>query len=229
MKCIVIDSGPIITLTLNNLLSIVEPLRKQFGGSFYITNDVRRELIVKPLTTKKYKLEAMQIMPLLNSKIIEVYDNEEVNAKARWLQDIANNTFMAKENYITIVQYAEMQTLAAALLLGADAVVIDERTTRMLIENPLKVSERMRQKLHTSIRINKENLEILKQTLSSIKVIRSAELVIMAYELGAFNSYLSPEITKKSMIEGILWAVKLNGCSISDDEIKEIANLESKI
>ena len=35
-KALIFDSGAIITLALNNLLYILKPLKKEFGGEFYI-------------------------------------------------------------------------------------------------------------------------------------------------------------------------------------------------
>ena len=63
MKSIVFDTGPIISLTLNNLLWIIEPLHDRFGGEFYITKAVYKELIDRPLSTKKYKFEARTLKP----------------------------------------------------------------------------------------------------------------------------------------------------------------------
>ena len=62
MKCLVFDSGPIISLTTNNLLWILEPLKNKFKGRFVITEGVRKELIDKPLTTKKFKFEALHCL-----------------------------------------------------------------------------------------------------------------------------------------------------------------------
>ena len=57
MKALVFDAGPIITLTMNNLLWLLEQLKSQFNGEFFICPAVRRELVDKPLQTKKYKFQ----------------------------------------------------------------------------------------------------------------------------------------------------------------------------
>jgi len=54
----VFDAGSIISLTTNNLLWLLPPLKERFGGSFLITNGVADELIKKPLATRKYKLDS---------------------------------------------------------------------------------------------------------------------------------------------------------------------------
>jgi len=59
-----------------------------------------------------------------------------------------------------------------------------------------------------------------------LRVIRSIELVTIAYELGILNRYMSIEEesfvrnVRDELLEGVLWGVKLNGCSVSEDEIK---------
>ena len=55
MKSLVFDAGPIITLTMNNLLWLLNPLKNNFKGEFYLSAAVKEELIDRPLQTKKYK------------------------------------------------------------------------------------------------------------------------------------------------------------------------------
>lgn len=52
MKALIFDSSSIITLALNDLLYILEPLKAKFKGEFYITEDVKREVIDRPFREK---------------------------------------------------------------------------------------------------------------------------------------------------------------------------------
>ena len=61
MKSLIFDAGPIISLATNNLLWILEPLKNKFDGKFYLTDAVKRELVDRPLETKKFKFEAIQV------------------------------------------------------------------------------------------------------------------------------------------------------------------------
>ena len=70
MRSIVFDTGPIISLTTNNLLWLLEPLKKKYKGHFHITSDVKRELIDRPLQTKKFKFEALQVMHIIKKGIL---------------------------------------------------------------------------------------------------------------------------------------------------------------
>ena len=82
--------------------------------------------------------------------------------------------------------------------------------------------------------INDKNIIELKKILRPLRVIRSVELVTIAYEKGLLDRYVFDEEKKiipnleKELLEASLWALKLNGCSVSDNEIKQIIKLESQ-
>jgi hypothetical protein len=233
-KIIVFDTGPIISLTLNNLLWILEPLLKEFRGTFYIPMAVKRELIDKPLKTRKYKFEALQIIPLISNRTLEIIENDFIISKTKYLVDLANRCFKAKGNWIQIIQEGEMEAVATSLFFNTKVIVVDERITRMLIENPKSIKELLERRLHTNIEVNKENLKIFHDLVKEIRVIRSIELVTIAYELGILDKYMDKQQklmvkdVENILLEGVLWAVKLNGCSVSEYEINDIINIEKE-
>jgi hypothetical protein len=227
-RSLVFDTGPIISLTLNNLLWLIEPLQKRFGGDFFITKAVYRELIERPLSTKKYKFEALQVLPLISRGIIKMLDDKQVSDQAKELIDIANTTFSAHGNWIRIVHPGEVEVIAAALKKGSQAIVIDERTTRDLIENPRLIEKRLRRKLHTNISTDKKNLRLISKRLKGLRVIRSFELAKVAFDLGLLDRYmlrdeneLVPDL-RRAVLEGVLWAVKLSGCSVRGEDIAQV-------
>jgi hypothetical protein len=59
---LVFDSGPIISLSTNNLLWILPKIKEKFDGEFLITPAVKRECVTRPLETKKFKFEALQVL-----------------------------------------------------------------------------------------------------------------------------------------------------------------------
>ena len=159
MKSIIFDAGPIISLATNNLLWLLEPLKEKFKGGFYITNPVKQELVDKPLYTKKFKFEAIQVEKLVEDGVLEIIDNNFIREKTPRLLGTANQIFRAYNNYMRIVHFAEMSALAASTSLNSDAVVIDEKTTRLLMENPRLIAEILKKTLHTSIHVNENNLK----------------------------------------------------------------------
>ncbi len=229
MKSLIFDAGPVISLATNNLLWIIEPLKERFGGKFYITEAVKRELVDRPLETKKFKFEAIQVEKLIENGTLEIVDNGFIRLETPKLLNLANEIFKAYNNYIKIVHFAEMSVIAAAIGLNADAIVLDEKTTRFLIENPKMIVEILRKTLHVPISINENNLKEFKNTVRNIKAIRSIELVTIAYEQGILNSFITkiPD-ARKNLLESVLWGVKLNGCAVSKEEIEQIVKLETK-
>ncbi|MCX6707139.1 MAG: hypothetical protein NT001_03280 [Candidatus Woesearchaeota archaeon] len=228
-KSIVFDTGPIISLATNNLLWILEPLEKAFGGDFLMPPGVRKELIDNPLRSKRFKFEAMQALNLVNNGVLKIVDDSSLNSEIEELMDIANKIFRAKGNWMQIVHYGEIGAIAVAMMMGSSAMVIDERTTRMLIEDPDSLRKMMEKKLHTKVEMNKDNLNEFGKRTKGIKMIRSTELAMMAYEKGLLDRFL-PNIpqARKELIDGVLWGIKLNGCSISEMEIDRIIKLETK-
>ena len=229
MKSIVFDSGPIISLTTNNLLWLLESLKGKFKGDFIITEAVKKELIERPLETKRFKFEALQVLNYVNSGVLKIYQEDLIHKKTLELLELANTCFRAKGNFMRIVHFAEISSIAACLMLNADAMVVDERTTRQLIESPERLIKILNRRLHTKIEVNRDNLARFRKETKNVKLIRSSELVAIAYELGLLNKYL-PKISdpKRTLLESVLWGVKLNGCAISEREINEILRLEVK-
>jgi hypothetical protein len=231
MKAIVFDTGPIISLTLNNLLWLIEPLKQRFNGKFYITPAVYNELINKPLATKKYKFEALQILPYISKGVLEVVTNNKIKLLTNELLEKINTTFKARGNWIKIVHPGEMEAIATALHFGSKNVAIDERTSRKLIEDPDSIASRLSKKLHIKVEINQKNLNFIKTELADLKVIRSTELAVVAFKSGLLNRYMLEDEKKviknleKDVLEGVLWGIKLNGCSIRIDEIEKIIKI----
>jgi hypothetical protein len=229
MNAIIFDAGPFISLTLNNLLNLVKPLEKKFNGAFYISKAVRGELVEKPITTKKFEFEALQVLNYIEKGIIKVIDNKEIDDKSVKLLDLANHIFKAKDNFMQVVHYGEISAVAACLYLDSNVLVVDERTLRLLIEDPKKLKNILEHKLHTRIEVNSENLKRFTEEVKNIKLIRSIELVTLAYEFGLLEQYVPNRPDgNKILLESVLWGVKLDGCSVSKREIEQIMRLELK-
>jgi len=230
-KSILFDTGPIISLVTNNLLWILEPLKKKFNGEFYITPAVKKELIDKPLRTKRFEFEALQIYQLIKKGTLKIIDNKEIDTLSKKLLDLANHSFKARGNWINIVSLAEIEALAADAILSSDAAVIDERTVRLLLENSPNLTTLMERRTRAKVTPNKENIKQFKKLLKNVQIIRSTELVIVSYKLGLLNDFIvktdSIRNPKKRLLDAALWAVKVRGCSISGKEIKQIISLES--
>jgi len=232
MNAIIFDSGPMISLTTNNLLWLLKPMKEKFNGNFYIPAAVKYELVDRPLMTKKFKFEAVQVMSEVREKNIEIVETPEIKDLTIKLLDLANTSFKAHGNFIRLVQYAEMEVLASAIVLKANAVVIDERTTKLFVENPPMLMRILEKKLGTKILKDDTKIREFMNLTKGIKIIRSFEFVTVAYEVGLLEKFVGKIDgiinTRRELLDGILWGLKLHGCSVSEDEINTVIDMELK-
>lgn len=229
MNGMMFDAGPLISLTTNNLLWILKALKKETRGEFSIVSSVKRELVDHPLETKKFKFEALQVERLIEQGVLKLIDRPEYKSRALALLDLANKIFWAQKNPIMLVQLGEIETIAAAVGLETNRIVMDERITRSLIEAPDQLQEMMSRRLHTKLHVDTGRLDEFRAFTRHIEIIRSAELVTIAYEKGLLDEYIvNVPNAKKELIESVLWGVKLNGCSISEEEINSLVRMELK-
>jgi predicted nucleic acid-binding protein len=228
MKNIIFDTGPIITLTMNNLLWLLEPLKRLSRAEFYITDLVKKELVDTPLNkTKRFKFEALQVLHYIENGTLKVISTDEKQTKK--LLSIANSCFQAYGHNMRLIHDAEMSAIALYLQKKADAFVVDEKTTRLLIENPGKLHNVLRHKLHTKVELNNNHLKDFRKLAKGVRMIRSAELVTIAFEKGLLDRYLSKSTSsRKELLESVLWGVKLNGSAVTKREIEQIVRMETK-
>lgn len=219
MKALIFDSSSIISLALNDLLYILKPLKKIFGGEFFITENVKYELIDRSLQIKKFKLEALVIQSLINEGVLRIQKNKFIDKETKKLLNIANNTFKADGESIKIIHEGEASCLALYSYLPTNkkAIVVDERTTRMLCESPENLHKLFESKLHRKINAFEINFNFFKR----FKIIRSSELAYIAYKKGI----IALPAKSHEAIEAILYALKYKGCAISHNEIHEARNL----
>lgn len=230
-RLLVFDTGPLISLTVNNLLSTLEKLKDSYTGKFVIPESVKDELVDEPLKTKKFMFEAMQVQRLVSTGVLEVVEDNDTKELTLELLRLANNSFNAKGKAVQLVQYGEMASIAAAKLLDAEALVMDERITRELVEHPKHLADLMERKLHTTVTINSQNVSLLQQYLSKTRILRSVELASVAFESGLLDRYIAageekaiPQV-KQKLLESVLWGLKMNGCAVSGKEIDQLIKI----
>jgi hypothetical protein len=225
MKCIIFDSSTLISLTMNGLLEEFRELKKMFNGKFIIPKEVKGEVVDKPLKIKVFELEGLMINELLTEGVLEMpsslgIKDEDISRKTQEILKMANSTFEGKNENIHLLDLGETACLALSKIMDEkgirNVISVDERTTRMLAENPENLRKLMQGKLHTDIKMNRENFKFFE----SFKFIRSAELVYLIYKKKLFK-YMKDGV----LLDALLYAVKYHGCSISDEEIAEMKKL----
>ena len=241
MKAIIFDSSTLISFAMNGILDILRELKKNFKGSFVITQEVKKEVIDKPLTIKRFALEALKIQGLMEEGVLELPEkvgvkSVDVTNKTADLLEAANNIFVGRKKDIKIISSGEASCLALSKLLEEkkilNVVAIDERTTRVLVEDPENLRKFLQRKMHMKISFDKKDFSLFK----GFRIIRSAELVYVAYKkkLVKVGRQRGNPLTTSSkrgqsngkLLDALLWALKFKGCSISGEEISEIERLK---
>lgn len=223
-KAIIFDSGALISFSLNGITEIIKDLKDNFKGKFFITPEIKREIIDFPLKIKRFELEALKLKNLFDEGVLEfpssigITDSETLKKTAEVL-DIANTSFKGDGRYIKLINGGEASCLALSKILAEknikNVLAIDERTTRMLVENQENLKGFLEKKLHVKIKIDKTKANFFK----NFKIIRSAELVYIAYKKGLVK------LKNSLVLDALLYAVKFKGATISSEEIEEMKRI----
>lgn len=220
MKALFFDTGPVITLILSRLVEILPQLKEKFGGKFYITPAVRKELIERPITVRRFEFEALQVLQLVNKGVLEVYEKVPIKKVDSYIA-LANAAFEVNGKPMDIIQSGEMESIAAAVEVGT-AVVMDERTLRLLLEDAAGLKELLERRFESPITINLEKVRQLQQMVQ-VSIIRSVELLGVSYKLGLLQDYLPPQRGgKELLLDAVLWNAKYNGCAVTEEELGEL-------
>ena len=108
--------------------------------------------------------------------------------------------------------------LALSREIGVDNLLIDERTTRMLAEDPESLRQHLEEELRRPITVDEENLSSIARLTKGIRFFRSSELLLLAYEKGYFADYGK---LKEDAIEASLYKLKYSGCAVGFGEISD--------
>ncbi len=221
-KTIFFDTGPIITLVMSRLVDILPKLKEKFGGHFYITPSVERELITRPLQNKRFEFEALQTQKLIRDGTLELY-RDIPQKKVNEFISLANTSFKINDKPMDIIQEGEMESIAAALEKHADAVIIDERTLRLFVENSTEMKELLEKRFQHEISTDMQKIQEFSSYFKSLTILRSVELISAAYQLGLLDIYLpKTRDAKKILADAVLWTAKFNGCAVTEQEIEEL-------
>lgn len=221
MKAIVFDSGPIITFALNSLLPLFNFLQKHYEGIFYIPTIVQKEIIDQPSRSKRFAFESYLIRGLLKDNIIETFDTSVYRQETDIITSLANSIYSINNKDLEILNAGELDALVLAKNINAEAVVVDERTTRLILENPYRLQKTLAKKFSGRVKINKEKLKEFERHFSTLKIIRSVELALVGLDRGYFNSMTRYE-NKEDFVKSLLWALKFNGAAVSEREIETL-------
>ncbi|MBT4870146.1 MAG: hypothetical protein HON47_01065 [Candidatus Diapherotrites archaeon] len=218
----VIDSGTMISLSSTCLMNVFKSFVQHNKIDLMVSSDVARESVWRPITNKRFALNAARIKHAFNDNVVNVVESTaEVRRLEGKILAIANTCFSTKFGPTKIIQAGEAEALALAIIHGAKALFIDERTTRSLIENPSRLKQIIQKKQHTGIEANIEKIKEFRSLFPDLKIFRSVDLIAFAYKQDLFKNELDHG---KLELEAALYAAKYAGCAVSEREINEYLN-----
>jgi len=222
MTGLLIDSSSIISLSINCLLRILKRLSDKTSVKFLITDSIKNEIIDRSLKIERFMLSGLRLSKLLNDGVLNMTDVDYFKSKK--LLNIANSIYEVSGKAVKIIQKGEAQAMTAALQQGSDTIIIDERITSTLIENPYNLREILESRLHKPVSVNNKSLIKFKALIGNLSIIRSSDLLAIAYEKG-----LLKEIALRgddfAMLKSALWGLKFSGCALTADELNEYLTL----
>lgn len=224
MKAIIFDASTIISFAMTCMYEELKKLKQSFNGHFLITQDVKKEVIDKPMKIPKFQLEGIKIQELVDEGIFEfpstigVKENE-IKKETKQVMNLANNSFLDNRGSIKLISEGEASCIALSKILNAkkfpNILAIDERTMRSICETPNSLKKYLEKKMHTKIKVKKENLEYFKE----FKIIRSVELAYLAYKKGLIG------VKGKNTLSAIINALRFKGCSVSNEDIAKFKKM----
>jgi len=218
-QSIVCDSSALISLTDSCFVHVIYFLKKKFGGKFIIPPSVEKECVEQPMHLKNYALHAIRLKRAISEGMIDVVETTDARASEE-IRFMANNIFSVEGTPLRLVHAGESDVLSLALELGVDNILMDERTTRMLVEDPEALRQHLEHELGKQIGINEGNMSAFSRATRKLRFFRSTELLLLAHEKGYFADYGELE---REAVEASLYKLKYSGCAIGFGEIGEYA------
>jgi hypothetical protein len=218
MRKIVFDSSTLISLSDKCLMNVMGRMARAEGVEFIVSQSVLDETVLYPIKIRKFELNAVRISNAIDRKWLSIVQSSATTKRnVEKIESIAENLCMADNRPMKIVHRGEIETLAVAKEIGADAIAMDERTTRMLMEEPSALKDVLQNRLQKKIRLNSQAAREFREFVGDIPVVRSVELIALSYERNYFGEELPHN---KTALEAALFAAKYSGCAVSGEEIK---------
>ncbi|RLE44480.1 hypothetical protein DRJ19_00285 [Candidatus Woesearchaeota archaeon] len=209
----VCDASSLISIVSTCFANSLKELVKTLGLELYISKTVYKECIERPITIKRYELSAVRLKQAVKQGWIKVF-KEKLYDEMKRIQKTANKIYKINNRPLELVHEGEAESLALMKRLSAKIFIIDERTTRMIIESPEQLAVRLRKKYNAEVAINKKALREFNSMVGDIDILRSAELIALCFEHNLLALPKEPQ-----SLEAALYAVKYAGCAVAGYEI----------
>ncbi|MFH0713866.1 MAG: hypothetical protein V1722_04895 [Candidatus Micrarchaeota archaeon] len=215
MSKIVCDSGPLISFSSTCLVKVLRFLSHK-GGEFLIPRAVESEIVLKPINVSRYAFSALRLR-----KSIEDGDLEIVNVDQSLVDSIvhyANSSFSIRGKQLRLLHSGEAACLAVYKQFKCDALAIDEKTTRLMVEDPALLQENISLAYNARVMVNQKAISEFTNLVGKVNVIRSSELLVAAARRGYFDSFGSDA---EPAFHAAIYSLKNAGCGLSEKEVQD--------
>ncbi len=212
------DSSSLISLVETCNLDSLSFMKRKKKASFLVPPAVVYEIIENPLHIHRYAFAALRLKRALHEGMLEPFDAPGLAQKTREILQHANNIFSVNGTPLKILHPGEAECLAGYLDSQAKGIVVDEKTTRLLIESPQLLWDSLKTEFGNGVRISEASLNKLKDKLRGFSALRSTEIIAIAYENGYYSSFGEDET---DAFHAAAYALRQAGCSITSHELAD--------
>lgn len=210
---LIFDSSALISIGNNGLEYLFEEFKKRNPNiNLYLMQSVYDETIAIKDKVIRFGWLSVKYEKLIAKKILEVVLPQKTDLISN-LEKTCNSIFFTKHGKLEILQAGELESVAYTKEKNA-ILVIDEITTRWLLENPYKLHNLMESRYKEKVSIDKKILERASLDLNGIKVVRSIDLIAFFIDRGYFDDFKNLDYKR-----ALMYAIKNGGCSTTYEEI----------
>jgi len=207
------DSSSIISLSMSCMSKVLADL----GKKIVIPPGVYNEVVSRPISSKRFALGSMRVNKLFDDKVVSIM-KPDVDL-TRNILDGFNEAYSINRRPLKIIHSGEAESLALTKQSDVEALLIDERTTRLIMEDPQQLRKLLSRQNNQDVHLDMDKINKVRRMLPKVPILRSSEIAVVAYEKGILSKYLSKG--EGDMIEAVLCALKFSGCAITWSEIEE--------
>jgi len=214
-QSMVCDASSLISLTDSCFVGSLYFLKKKYKGRFLIPPSVEYECVTNPMRLRAHALHALRLKLAIKDGIIDVVEpkSQKRAYEIRWL---SNSIFYVDGAPLRLLHEGEAEVLALSLDAGVENLLMDERTTRMLCEDPESLRVHLEAEFKKPVSTDEGNLSAFSRAVRGMRFFRSSELLLLAAEKGFFKDYRELE---QETVEAALYRLKYAGCAVGFGEI----------
>jgi hypothetical protein len=213
----------LISLSETCLIDCLRFLKKETRVNFLVTPAVKHEIVSRPIQIPEYAFSAVRLKKLLEDGIADVVSVPDLAQKTKRVLSVANKVYSVAGTPLEVLHEGEAESLAVFQGIDASALLVDEKTTRLMVENPLKLRERISGEYRHGVQFNEGPLREWREIAKDLTILRSSELLAVAGECGFFDDYGG---SADEALNAAFIALRNAGCSLTSDELREYREMK---